>query len=105
MPIGWKKSPGKNRKVRVAMTIKKFLEDFQDLLQRDDPITMDTPLRDMEEWDSLAVMSCIAYLDKKFGVKTAFAAYKKLRIDNPFARFVYQAPKMRGWVLSKSIDP
>ncbi len=41
------------------MTIEKFLEDFQDLLQRDDPITMDTPLRDMEEWDSLAVMSCI----------------------------------------------
>ncbi len=62
------------------MTIKKFLEDFQDLLQRDDPITMDTPLRDMEEWDSLAVMSCIAYLDKQFGVKTAVTAYKKLRI-------------------------
>ena len=60
------------------MTTEKFLEDFQDLLQRADPVTMDSRLEDMEEWDSLAVMACIAYLDKKFGVKTTFASYQEL---------------------------
>ena len=61
------------------MTTEKFLEDFQDLLQRADPVTMDSRLEDMEEWDSLAVMACIAYLDKKFGVKTTFASYQELQ--------------------------
>jgi len=61
------------------MTIEKFLEDFQDILQRDEPVAMSSLLRDMEEWDSLAVMSCIAYLDKKFGIKTVFGSYKELQ--------------------------
>jgi acyl carrier protein len=63
----------------MTMTIEKFLEDFQDILQRDDPVDMNTRLRDMEEWDSLSVMACIAYLDKKFGVKTTFASYQELQ--------------------------
>ena len=61
------------------MTVEQFLTDVQDLLQRDDPVTMETPLRDMAEWDSLAVMACIAWLDKQFGVKTTFASYRELR--------------------------
>jgi acyl carrier protein len=61
------------------MTIEKFLEDFQDLLQRDDSVAMSTRLGDIEEWDSLAVMACIAYLDRKFGIKTTFASYQELQ--------------------------
>ena len=60
------------------MTIAKFLEDFQDLLQRDDPIAADAALKSLEEWDSLAIMACMAYLDRKFGVKTTFAQYAEL---------------------------
>jgi acyl carrier protein len=56
-----------------------FLEELQELLQRDEPIAADTVLRDTAEWDSLAVMSCMAYLDKKFGVRTTFNQYKQLR--------------------------
>jgi acyl carrier protein len=56
-----------------------FLEELQELLQRDEPIAADTVLQDTAEWDSLAVMSCIAYLDKKFGIRTTFSQYKKLR--------------------------
>ena len=56
-----------------------FLEELQELLQRDDPIDPDMPLQDMGEWDSLAVMSCIAYFDRKFNVKTTVSHYKKLR--------------------------
>ena len=56
-----------------------FLEELQELLQRDDLIDPDMVLQDMGEWDSLAVMSCIAYFDKHFGVKTKIAQYENLR--------------------------
>ena len=56
-----------------------FLEDLRDLLQRDDPIDPDMELRDIAEWDSLAMMSCIAYFDKNFGVKTTITQFTQLR--------------------------
>ncbi len=61
------------------MTTAQFLEEFQDVLQREGSITLDSVLSDMEEWDSLAVMACIAYLDKKFKVKTTFKDFKPLQ--------------------------
>jgi acyl carrier protein len=61
------------------MTAAQFLADFQNLLQCDEAVSMDTPLQSLEEWDSLAVMACIAYLDTKCGVKTSFATYKGLQ--------------------------
>jgi len=56
-----------------------FLEDLRDLLQRDDPIDPDMELQNIEEWDSLAMMSCIAYFDKHFSVKTTIAQFTQLR--------------------------
>ncbi len=61
------------------MTLEQFLTDLQDILQRDEPLTPDTLLTDVEEWDSLAVMGCLAYFDRKFGVKTTFAQYQQIR--------------------------
>jgi acyl carrier protein len=55
-----------------------FLEELREILQRDEPIEADMKLRDMEEWDSLAAMSCMAYFAKHFKVKTKIAQYKKL---------------------------
>jgi acyl carrier protein len=56
-----------------------FLLELQELLQCDAALTADTVLTDMEEWDSLAVMSCMAYLDKHFGMKTNIGQYKNVR--------------------------
>ena len=56
-----------------------FLEELQELLQRDDPIDPDMALQDMAEWDSMAMMSCMAYFDKNFGVKTRIPQYRQLR--------------------------
>lgn len=42
-----------------------FLADFRDLLQLEAPqLDLATPLRSLEEWDSLAAMALIAYFDK-----------------------------------------
>ena len=56
-----------------------FLKQFQDLLQRDEAVTSDLPLADMEEWDSLSVMATIAFFDKRFGIRLAFACFQDLR--------------------------
>jgi acyl carrier protein len=60
------------------MRVSAFLHDLQELLQCDVPLTADTVLAGLEAWDSLAVMSCMAYFDKKLGVKTRFGQYKGL---------------------------
>ena len=61
------------------MTLAQFLIDLQDILQRDEPLTPETLLTGVEEWDSLAIMGCLAYFDRKFDVKTTFAQYQHVR--------------------------
>lgn len=61
------------------MQLDDFLIDLQDLLQCETPLFMDTQLLGMEEWDSLSVMSCVAYLEKHFRVSTKISQYQKVR--------------------------
>ena len=51
------------------MNKKEFLKKFQDILQTDVELSPDTCLLDLEEWDSLATISTIAFLDSNFGLK------------------------------------
>jgi len=51
------------------MTRDEFLIQMQDVLQTDDTLTAETSLDDLAEWDSLAMMATMAFLDKNFGVK------------------------------------
>ena len=61
------------------MTRNEFLLEMQDVLQVEETLTFDTVLSDLSEWDSLAVMSTMAFLDSKFGVKTAMADYAAMK--------------------------
>lgn len=61
------------------MTIQEFLDEIQEVLQRDDPISMEMPLTEIEEWDSLAIMGIAAFLNHRFN--------KRLNMDD-FNRFV-----------------
>ena len=60
------------------MQLDEFLPIFQDVLQRDDPLTADDALADIEEWDSLAVMATIAWFDRNLGKKLTFKDFKSL---------------------------
>ena len=60
------------------MDKEQFLEEMVEVLQTEDEITMDTVLEDLEEWDSLSIMSTMAFLDKNFGVKTNMNDYKNI---------------------------
>ena len=57
---------------------KDFFATLQDILQTDLPITSETKLKGMQEWDSLSIMSCIALFDKELGIKTRFSQYKEV---------------------------
>ena len=60
------------------MTKDEFLEKMQDVLQTDDALTAETVLNDLAEWDSLAMMATMAFLDKNFGVKVGLKDFKEM---------------------------
>lgn len=49
------------------MTINEFLEQLADLIEIEDKLSLDTNLKDYEEFDSMAIMSLVAFLHKNFG--------------------------------------
>lgn len=61
------------------MTREEFLIEMQDVLQRDDELTLDMFLVDIEEWDSLSIMATMAFLEKNFGIKTTFTDYRQMK--------------------------
>ena len=60
------------------MTKSEFLEAFQDVLQRDDPVTEDMVLAELDEWDSLSKMATMAYFKGHFGVAITLDTLGKL---------------------------
>lgn len=60
------------------MTKTDFLKEFQDVLQTEEELSMDTVLDDLDEWDSLSVMATMAFLESSFNVKTSMADYKNM---------------------------
>lgn len=61
------------------MTKEEFLIQMQDVLQTDAELSMETVLDELDEWDSLAMMATMAFLDKNFGIKSKIADIKVLK--------------------------
>ena len=55
------------------MNREEFLEAISDILQVEEEISFETILDELDEWDSLAAISIIAFLNKTFGVKITAA--------------------------------
>lgn len=68
------------------MTREEFLLELLEVLQRDDPITMDTRLEDLAEWDSLASMGVASMLDLKFSRRLSFDEIRAMRTVSDIAR-------------------
>ena len=68
------------------MNKEEFLTKYADVLQTEEDISYNTELEALEEWDSLAIMATIAFLDKEFGVKTVFSDYKNAKTINDIAK-------------------
>lgn len=67
------------------MSEEEFLTEMQDVLQRDDELTLDMPLKDIEEWDSLAVMGTAAFLQHRFSVRLTMDDFKRMRVIRDIA--------------------
>ncbi len=65
-----------------------FLEKMQDVLQMEDELTFDTVLDSLAEWDSLAMMATIAFLDANFEIKTTFNDFKAMKTVEDIAKKV-----------------
>ncbi|WP_419773859.1 acyl carrier protein [Halarcobacter sp.] len=48
------------------MTKQELLEEIKEVLQRDEELSLDMNLTDIEEWDSLATISIISLYDELF---------------------------------------
>lgn len=57
------------------MNREQFLAALKDVLQRDEDLTLDMELEDIDEWDSLSKMATIAFVDKELGKKLTFSDY------------------------------
>ena len=44
-----------------------FIKELPDVLEIDEELTEESNLKDLEEYDSLAVLSLVAFIDEKFG--------------------------------------
>ena len=53
------------------ITKEEFLSQFYDIFEDIDEssLTLQTSYKDLEEWDSLVVLSVIAHFDQKFGIQ------------------------------------
>ena len=56
-----------------------FLEELQDVLQREDECLENDVLADYEEWDSLSKMAVMAFYNKKFGIKISLNELMELK--------------------------
>lgn len=63
-----------------------FLKKMQDILQTDEELNFEMNLDDMDEWDSLAKLATVAFLDTTFGVKTTFADFEQIKTIEDIAK-------------------
>ncbi|MDD4309237.1 MAG: acyl carrier protein [Candidatus Cloacimonetes bacterium] len=49
------------------MTINVFTKELAELLEIEDDLSLETNLKDYEEYDSMSIMSLVAYVHKTFG--------------------------------------
>ena len=70
------------------MKSNEFIEIFKDTIQSDSEIEMDSPLADIEEWDSMAMMALIAYFDVKLGITVTFDQLHALSSVGDVARLI-----------------
>ncbi len=49
------------------MTKQVFIKELAELIEIEDELTLESNLKDYEEYDSMAIMGLVAYIHKNFG--------------------------------------
>lgn len=74
----------------LIMDIKDFMKKFAEAIEMDsaEGLKEDTKFRDLEEWNSLAVLSVIAMLDEEYDIQIENVDFKKLETIGDIAQFI-----------------
>lgn len=59
--------------------MEKFIKLLGEAIEREDEIRMEDNFREYEEWNSLAYLSIIAFMDEAYGVQIEEEDFKKLK--------------------------
>lgn len=59
--------------------MEKFIEEMVDILDSEEEITMETVLEDLDEWDSLSIVSFLALANTMYGKKISSAEVKEAK--------------------------
>lgn len=72
------------------MEIKDFIEKFAEAVEIDDAsvLTPETKFRDLDEWNSLAVLSLLAMLDEEYDVQIQNAQLRELNTLQDIVNFI-----------------
>ena len=60
------------------MNKEKFLELFEEALEKDETVKMEDKFRDYEEWDSLAVLAVLAMINEEYDIVVPRQEFDKL---------------------------
>jgi acyl carrier protein len=61
----------------------KLIEEFKDILElEDETIEADSNFRDYDDWDSIAALSVMAYLDSEFNFSIKAEDFKQINTIN-----------------------
>jgi acyl carrier protein len=70
------------------MTKVELLEEIKEILQRDEEISLEMKLKDIEEWDSLANISMISLYDQLFELVITADMLKECKTVNDLVELV-----------------
>jgi acyl carrier protein len=56
-----------------------FIEAFKEAIEREGEVRMDDDFREYEEWDSMAYLSVIAFMDEKYDQQMEETEFNRLR--------------------------
>jgi acyl carrier protein len=57
----------------------KFLEQFTELLEMEKPVKLNDIFREYENWDSLAYLSVISFVDEEYGIVIPREEFGKMK--------------------------
>ncbi|WP_379967810.1 phosphopantetheine-binding protein [Epilithonimonas sp. UC225_85] len=60
------------------MKTQDFLEKLQDELEEDNTLSLDTKFKELENYDSMSVLSLIVFIDENFGKKLDTKQFKDI---------------------------
>lgn len=72
------------------MNITEFIDKFAEALEIEDNSRLDTntEFRKLDEWDSLAYLNVIAFLDEEYNIQIENAEFKSLKTINDLFNFI-----------------